>query len=66
MLEPEEGTGHMKASQVGQVAAAAGAGRVVLTHLYQHVEESGPVDVVREHYSGPVELAADGMVLELV
>ena len=62
--EQEEGPGHMKASQVGQVAAEAGAGRVVLTHLYQRVEDSGPAEVVGQYYDGPVELAADGMVLE--
>ena len=65
VLEDEDSPGHMKASQVGQVAAAAGVGRVVLTHLYEHVEQSGPVAVVRQHYHGPVEMAEDGMVIEL-
>lgn len=65
VLEDEDCPGHMKASQVGQVAAAAGVGRLVLSHLYERVAASGPVEVVQSHYDGPVELAADGMVLEI-
>ncbi len=65
VLEDEDGRGHMKASEVGQVAAAAGVKRLVLSHLYERVEASGPLDVVRRYYDGPAELAADGMTLEL-
>ena len=65
VLEHEEGPGHMKASQVGQLATAVGVGRVVLSHIYPHVEASDPVSVVRRHYQGPVELAADGMRVTL-
>ena len=66
VLEHEDSPGHMKASQVGQVAAKAGVKRVLLTHLYEHVEQSGPAEVVRQQYEGPVEMAEDGMVVRMV
>jgi ribonuclease BN (tRNA processing enzyme) len=64
-LEQEELSGHMRASEVGRIAAAAGCGEVVLTHLYDHVVRSRPVARVEEHFDGPVRLAEDGLLLEL-
>lgn len=64
-LEQDQSEGHMKASQVGQLAAAAGCGQVVLTHLYPHVVASDPVSLVRQSFAGPVALAHDGMVLKV-
>jgi ribonuclease BN (tRNA processing enzyme) len=57
--------GHMRPADVGRTAARAGCGRVVLTHIYPHVEQTDPAARVRELYSGPVELAEDGLWLEL-
>jgi len=59
-LEDEEVASHLSATQVGQLAAAARCRRVVLTHLYPHVEATDPLPRVRRHYDGPVELAEDG------
>ncbi len=64
-LEQEELSGHMRASEVGRLAAAAGCGEVVLTHLYDHVVHSRPAARVEEHFDGPVRLAEDGLLLEL-
>jgi ribonuclease BN (tRNA processing enzyme) len=64
-LEDDDSPGHMKASDVGRAAAAAGCGRVLLTHLYPHIEHSDPAARVRQHYDGPVALAEDGMVVDL-
>jgi ribonuclease BN (tRNA processing enzyme) len=50
---------------VGRLAAVAGCGQVVLTHLYPQVEASDPVPRVRQHYGGPVRLAEDGLRLEV-
>lgn len=52
---------HLAASEVGQLAARVGAGRVVLTHLYSHIVDADPVAAVRRHYDGPAELATDGL-----
>jgi ribonuclease BN (tRNA processing enzyme) len=54
---------HLAASEVGQLAARAAVRRVVLTHLYPHIIEAAPIAAAREHYAGPVELAADGACL---
>lgn len=62
-LEEDGYKGHLKASEVGRIAAAARCGRVVLTHLYPHVVDSDPAERVRANFDGPVELAADGMEL---
>jgi ribonuclease BN (tRNA processing enzyme) len=64
-LEDEKAEMHMKASEVGRLAAAAGCREVVLTHLYERVALSDPVSRVRQLFSGPVRVAEDGMVLEI-
>jgi ribonuclease BN (tRNA processing enzyme) len=64
-LEGEEVEGHLTATQVGEVAAAAGCRRVVLTHLYGHQLGSDPVARVAARFDGPVELAEEGRVLDL-
>jgi ribonuclease BN (tRNA processing enzyme) len=64
LLEDEEVEGHMRASDVGRLAASAGCGRVILTHIYEHIERSQPVQRVRQLYSGPVDLAEDGMEID--
>lgn len=60
-LEDETAPSHMSATAVGLLAAAAGCGRLLLTHLYEHIERTDPASRVRAHYSGPVELAKDLM-----
>ena len=57
--------GHMNAAQVGQVAAAAEVGQVILTHLYPSVIEGEPAKLCREEFKGLVWLAEDGMVVRL-
>jgi ribonuclease BN (tRNA processing enzyme) len=59
-LDGEELAGHMSPTQVGRLAREAGCRRVVLTHLYDHVERAGPVALVRAVFDGEVELARDG------
>ena len=56
---------HLKATEVGRLAAAAGCGQVVLTHLYPQVEASDPAPRVRQHYGGPVRVAEDGLLLQI-
>jgi ribonuclease BN (tRNA processing enzyme) len=64
VLEGEQLPGHLKASEVGILAASAGCGQVVLTHLYPQVLAQDPLAIVGQHFAGPVKLAEDGMVLQ--
>ncbi len=58
---------HASPTQVGQMAAEAGVGRVVLTHLAPgallDVPDSTYTAGVAEHFAGPVLVAVDGMVV---
>jgi len=65
VLEGEEVEGHLTATQVGELAATASVRRVVLTHLYEHIERADPVARVRACYDGAVELAEDGRTYAL-
>lgn len=64
-MEEEAAQGHMSATSVGRTAAEAGCRRVVLTHLYEHVVASEPVDRVKALFSGDVLLGSDDLVLLL-
>lgn len=57
--------GHMTPLDAGRMAKKAGVGRVVLVHLYPAFEGTDPTIGVKRHYSGPVDVAWDGMVIEL-
>lgn len=58
---------HASPDQVGRMAAAAGVGRVVLTHLAPgallDVPDSTYTAGVAAHFHGPVLVAVDGMVV---
>lgn len=59
-------TGHLTGSECGRVAREAGAGRVVLHHLYPvPPEEEDRLEACRGLYGGPVALAGDLMAIEL-
>lgn len=52
---------HMGPRECGRVAEAAGAARVVLTHLPAGIDPDGLLAGVAEHYGGPCTVAADFM-----
>lgn len=60
---------HASPDQVGRMAAAAGVGRVVLTHLAPgallDVPDSTYSAGVAEHFNGPILVAVDGMVVAI-
>jgi ribonuclease BN (tRNA processing enzyme) len=64
---PEERAveGHLTPSSAGRIAQEAGVGRMILVHLYPLVEEAVALDGVRRLYGGPVEVASDGMEIEI-
>jgi ribonuclease BN (tRNA processing enzyme) len=61
--EGEKHAGHLIPSEVGRIAEAAGARRVVLLHLYPECHGRDLIGPCREYFRGEVLLAEDGMVL---
>jgi ribonuclease Z len=60
-------TTHSTAREAGRMARAAGAGRLVLTHLSTRYD-ADPAPLLAqaaEEYAGAIEVARDGLVLEL-
>jgi len=65
--ERAEETMHSTAREAGRVAREAGAGRLVLTHLSTRYDrEFGIlVEEARKEFAGPLDVAADGMTIEV-
>jgi ribonuclease Z len=69
--DPEQGraqeTLHSTSREAARVAREAGVARLVLTHLSTRYDrEFGPlVEQAREEYGGALDVAADGMVIEV-
>jgi ribonuclease BN (tRNA processing enzyme) len=57
--------GHLAARQVGRLAQMAGVKRLILVHLYPPARAVDLVSQVCKEYSGPAEIAADGLELSL-
>ena len=57
--------GHMTPSKCGRLAAAANCKRLILTHFYPPVLDTNILSTVSKFYHGPVELAYDGMEVEV-
>jgi len=55
--------GHLTPSQAGAIAAAAGVGRLVLTHFYPPCDDVDVFAQCRRTWSGPLDLARDLMRL---
>lgn len=60
-----EGASHLDGPAVGAIAAATGAGRVLLTHLLMGHDPIETVRSVRDLFTGPVELVAPGFEAEI-
>jgi ribonuclease BN (tRNA processing enzyme) len=58
--EPEGPRGHMTPREAGEHARAAGARRVVLTHISDEMDVEGAVRAAAAGFGGPVELAREG------
>jgi ribonuclease BN (tRNA processing enzyme) len=56
---------HMGPEQCGRAAAAAGAARVVLTHLPAGIDPEALAAAVAGHYDGPCTVAVDFMHIDL-
>ncbi len=56
---------HMSAEEAGRLAAAAGAGRLVLTHISDELDTERSRAIAADAFGGPVELAREGLELEV-
>lgn len=52
---------HLNGSEAGAIAAAADAGRLILTHLAPTLPEADIIDAAQAVFSGPVTLARPGL-----
>ncbi len=57
--------GHLTPAECGDIAAAMGCQRLVLTHFYPEVLETDIVATVSRQFDGAIVLATDGMTLEI-
>ena len=57
--------GHMTPEQAGRLAREAGAGAVLLVHMYPCFGKTDPAAGVRRSYTGSVTTGRDGMAIEL-
>jgi ribonuclease BN (tRNA processing enzyme) len=56
---------HLDAREVGAIARAAGARRIVVTHQYPIGDRATVLPQIRESYDGPVEIAQDLAIYEV-
>lgn len=56
---------HLTAGEAGEIAAWAGVGRLVLTHIPHATDPEQSVDEASAHFSGSVSYAAPGTVFEI-
>lgn len=55
---------HLFAVEAGEIAARAGVGKLIVTHVPPNLDATVAVDEARSAYSGPTELALPGMEIE--
>jgi ribonuclease BN (tRNA processing enzyme) len=56
---------HLNGRQAGEIAATAGVRRLLVTHLSPEADRDETLAYVRSTFPGPVEIATDGLSLEL-
>ena len=53
--------GHLTPTELGIIASKAGVIRLVLTHLYPEMDNIDAISIIKEHFTGSVELGEDLM-----
>ena len=59
------GNGHQSAAEAGRLARQAGVGRLVLVHIPPHIDKAQSIAEARAEFSGPVEVAHPGLIIEV-
>lgn len=57
--------GHMSAAETGRLARAAEVGRLVLTHISDELDGDRARQIAAEEFGGPVEVAYEGLAIEV-
>jgi ribonuclease BN (tRNA processing enzyme) len=60
-----KGAQHLDGPAVGGLAAEAGAGRVLLTHIQMGYDQEAALAAVRARFNGPVDFVAPGLTSEV-
>ncbi len=55
--------GHLTGKEAGEIAAEADVGRLLLTHVWPTLDGERAVEDAKSAYSGPVDLAVEGLTL---
>lgn len=62
---PRKLPGHLSAFEAGEMAAEAGVRRLLLTHVWPTLDAKRAVEDARAVFDGPVDLAVEGLTLEI-
>jgi ribonuclease BN (tRNA processing enzyme) len=65
MPDSMQARGHLTPSLAGEIAARAGAGKLVLTHFYPECDQVDIEQECRKTYAGPLILAEDLLRIEI-
>jgi ribonuclease BN (tRNA processing enzyme) len=57
--------GHMTPAEAGEHARQAGAGRVVLTHISDELDQEWALEQGEDTFGGAVDIAREGAVYEV-
>jgi ribonuclease BN (tRNA processing enzyme) len=60
-----QGAGHMTSIDAGTLAHEANVKKLILTHLPQFGELEQLIAEAKSKYEGPVELASEGLMIEI-
>lgn len=62
MPDPDDAPYLLTAHGAGMYATRAGAGRLLLTHLWPGTDENAALEAAKEAYNGPAAVALSGLV----
>jgi ribonuclease BN (tRNA processing enzyme) len=65
LREPREGVRHLSVKQAARLAAKAEVSKLIVTHFYFEVDETGLKGELEREYSGVVIIGRDGLVVDV-
>jgi ribonuclease BN (tRNA processing enzyme) len=64
-LEPRQSPRHLSISEAAKLAEAARVKTLIPTHFYFALPDEELVEILREHFTGEIAVARDGLVIEI-